>query len=179
MAYAMWDEFDKLMDSLDMSANTISAEEKLNIAITAVMLHIAHIDHEFHENEFKTIRHMLKDYFQYDDEHLDRLIDKADISASPEGFTEVESFIMTISTHLDDDKVRDFLKMIWRVIIADDVIHPNELNIANLLASRFHIGPIEHEKIKQSVLSERHQAPSKNTNNTAHTHHTSLSLEDE
>lgn len=150
----MWNEFEALMTNPNLGFSDLTDTNNLNIAVATLMVHAAFADEEFHENESHTIRALLQERFGYDDTLLDNLIINAGITSAHDTSLDIDGFIQSVNENLEHDEIRDFFKMIWRIIIADGRIHPHEQRMANMLAPRLHIGPLEHEEIKNTALGE-------------------------
>ena len=148
----MWNEFEALVTDTNLAFADFSCKDKMKMAAATLLVHAAFADEEFHESESDKLRELVHQRFCYDDTVIDNLIINAGLSSEYQGFINIESFIQTVRDNFNHDELRDFLRMIWDVIIADGKIHPYEQTMANMLAARFCIGPLEHEEIKNNAL---------------------------
>jgi uncharacterized tellurite resistance protein B-like protein len=148
----MWSELTTLVNSKDLAYSDFYVNDTVNVAVAALMVHMAFADGEFHQDELDMIRDMLHDRFGYSDTIIDDLIISTGVTGNE--YVDIHSFIDTIKTNFNDQELRDFFKTIWHIIMADGKIHPYEQRIANILAARFNIGMTEHEEIKCAAIRE-------------------------
>lgn len=146
----MWQEINSLVHNHDLRYADFYVQDTVNIAVATLLVHTAFADKSFHQDEIDMIRGMLKDRFGYNDATIDDLIISAGVTG--DAYVDIHEFIDTIKQNFSDQEIREFFKTIWHVIMADGKIHPLEQRIANILAARFNIGPMEHEEIKRDVL---------------------------
>lgn len=154
----MWDQIVAFFDNEEIAYSDFSQEQNLHISAAALFIHAALADKEFHESEFERIKEMIQSRFGYSEELIEHLITHADRTRNE--ILDIDEFIEIIRKRFSREEIRGFFAMIWQVIIADGKIHPFEQKLANLLAPRFNIGPMEHEEIKNEVLGKasRHKS---------------------
>ncbi|TNE28258.1 MAG: TerB family tellurite resistance protein [Alphaproteobacteria bacterium] len=154
----MWDQIVDFFHNEDIAYSDFSQEQNLHISAAALFIHAALADKEFHESEFERIKDMIRNRFGYSEELIEHLITHADRTRNE--ILDIDEFIDIIRAKFSPEEIRGFFAMIWEVIIADGKIHPFEQRLANLLAPRFNIGPMEHEEIKNEVLGKasRHKS---------------------
>jgi len=150
----MWNEFEALVTDTNLAFADFTCKDKMKMAAATLLVHAALADDEFHESESDKLRALVHERFCYDDTVIDNLLINAGLSSEYQGYVDIEGFIQTVRDNFNDAELRDFLRMIWDVIIADGKIHPYEQTMANMLAARFCIGPLEHEEIKNNALQE-------------------------
>lgn len=146
----MWQEINSLVHNHDLRYADFYVQDTVNIAVATLLVHTAFADKSFHQDEVDMIRGMLKDRFGYNDAIIDDLIISAGVTG--DAYVDIHELIDTIKNNFNDQEIREFFKTIWHIIMADGKIHPLEQRIANILAARFNIGPMEHEEIKREVL---------------------------
>ena len=141
------------MKKQDLSYQDLLEKQNLHIAAASLFVHTALADKQFHRKEFNKIHLMIKDRFGYDDALIDHLIIHANRTNNEQ--LDVDAFIDVLNRNLNIKQKHDFLKMVWRIIIADGKIHPFEQQLADVVSSRLYIPRTEHEEIKMSVLVDK------------------------
>lgn len=154
----MWQDINNLVNNQSLRYSDFHVQDTVNIAVATLLVHTAFADKSFHEDEVVMMRRMLQERFGYGDAIVDDLIISAGIAGDQ--YIEIDGFIDTLKSNFSEEELRDFFRSIWRIIMADGKIHPMEQRIANIIAARFNIGPMEHEEIKHEVLGKasRHKS---------------------
>lgn len=107
------------------------------LAAAALLAEAAAMDGTFGGREQKTIRELLTDKFDLTEEETNHLL-KAARKAQGEA-THLMRFTRSLKDHMDEAERIEMIEMMWRVAMADGVIHDFEDNLIRRVAGLLYV----------------------------------------
>ena len=148
----MWDKILDFVSKDDVSSQDFAEEQNLHMATAALFVHTAVVDEEFHKKEYNKINDFLKDRFGYNDDVVQQLIIHANRTNNE--IMDVDAFIDVVNRNIDHNGQKKIVELIWKIVLADGVIHPFEDNLVRRVCRRFGISPDDYDTLKNNALME-------------------------
>ena len=99
-------------------------EDELRLASAALLVHASMIDGQFDASERRTLKALLRERFELDDDEVRRLVREASQEESES--VDLFGFTNVLCRELDQDGRKRIVEMLWEVVMADGVIHEFE-----------------------------------------------------
>jgi uncharacterized tellurite resistance protein B-like protein len=125
------------------------------VAVAALLVHLAAVDGAVKDNEKKAIREVLGDYYNLNETSVEKLVEEA----SRRDAESVDFYKFTSGiTHLPMNDRIEIIRMMWTVVFADSKNHELEDNlvwrIAELIGVSSRDRTILRNQVRQSSSSE-------------------------
>lgn len=122
-------------DDSPNAGNTAPDAEAL--ALAALMFEAASQDDNVDRAERDTIRRLIGNAFEIEDEQLDGLLAAAE--SAQQDANQIVHFTRTLKNHIPfEDRART-MELMWEVVLADGEIHDHEANLMRRLAGLLHV----------------------------------------
>ncbi|MEO7222546.1 MAG: TerB family tellurite resistance protein [Devosia sp.] len=96
------------------------------LAVAALLVHLAAVDGSASEAERDAVRHTLTDYYDLDEDEVEKLVDEATRRDSEA----VDFYRFTSAiTQLPEEERIEIIRMMWQVVFADSQNHELEDNM--------------------------------------------------
>ena len=99
-------------------------EEELRLAAAALLVHATAIDGEVAPEERRKLRALLQTHFGLGDDETRRLIREAEVREHDA--VDLYRFTSVLCAQLDQDGRKQIIEMLWKVAMADCVVHEFE-----------------------------------------------------
>ena len=126
---------------------------RIQVAICALLLEVAHADKQLHDLEEKTIRDLLAHKFDLDDEMAAELIDYA--RGDLEESLDLYQFARVINVNFTIDEKYEVMEAVWRIIYADGVLDRYEDALARQISTLLNLDQRRSIDLKVKVLDEQ------------------------
>jgi len=132
-----------ILKSIDKMMGTISAPSTsdtdraaaIQFAAAVLLIDVARVDHEYDEQEFDRVLHLVEKHFEIDSQAAVELVNRAEDRA--ERVVSVNEFTQFLHRRLDEREKEGIVSLLWQVAYADGHLHPYEnslvLRISDLL----------------------------------------------
>lgn len=118
------------------------------LAVAALMVHLASIDGHFDKQERRQIANMLKDHFALADDEVSELIKHAEQKdADAVDFYQFTSLL----TQLDMDQRVEIIRMMWQVVFADHQNHELEDNMVWRVAELIGVSSRDRTRLRAEM----------------------------
>ncbi|MBD3166003.1 hypothetical protein GF324_05365 [bacterium] len=97
---------------------------RVQLAVTALLLEIAHADEEFSDDERNRIQAIVKERFDLDRENAEDLLELADMARGE--LNDIYPFIRKLNNELAYDEKLEVIDEVWRVIYTDGRLDSHE-----------------------------------------------------
>ena len=124
-----------------------SLDRNEQVAICAILIAMGEADHDFIPEERAVIADLLMRRYSLDEVEATQLME--DTLAASEAGKDLASYTATLAARFTPAQKRSVLVMVWRVIMADNYLHPNEQKLAEQLTTMLGVG--------KNVLQEAHK----------------------
>ncbi|MCB9992398.1 MAG: TerB family tellurite resistance protein [Hyphomicrobiaceae bacterium] len=122
------------------------------LAVAALLVHLAGIDGEFADVELDRIRNILREHFHLDDDAVNELI----VHARKKDQEAVDFYQFTsLLTQLDMDQRVGIIRMMWNVVFADHVQNEMEDNMVWRVAELIGVPARERTMLRAEVRKEQ------------------------
>ncbi len=125
-------------------------ERDLQIATGVLLLNMAGSDEDYAPEEVRSIYAAMEEQFGINNNETLQVLEEADKLRQQEG--KLDEFVAVVNKHFDDQQRQLILSMIWRVIIADEMIEKYEQRFASELRQRLQLSREQAEMAKQMAL---------------------------
>jgi uncharacterized tellurite resistance protein B-like protein len=129
-----------------------NAEEQVQIAAAALMIHAMRIDDEVRPDEYARVKTVLKGRFEIDGNELDTLITQG--TAEDDDAVDLYRFTKILTANLDQRSRQQIVRMLWEVVVADGRIDEFESNLVWRVAELLGVSTENRIRLRQDVLSE-------------------------
>jgi uncharacterized tellurite resistance protein B-like protein len=129
----MFDAISRLFTASDDSRPQ-AIEPKL--AVAALLVHLAAIDGEISKAERDALRGALMDYYDLDEDEVDRLVDEAHRRDSEA--VDFYRFTSALASLPNEEKL-EIIRMMWQVVYVDKTNHELEDNMVWRVAELIHV----------------------------------------
>lgn len=144
--------FKNLMELFAPPEDNHDAPITTELAVAALLVHLAGIDGEFADVEMKRIRQVLRSHFSLDEDSVAELIAKArERDAEAVDFYQFTSLL----TRLDMDQRVQIIRMMWNVVFADHVQNEMEDNMVWRVAELIGVSARERTMLRAEVRKEQ------------------------
>lgn len=126
--------------------------ERVQVAICALLLEIAHSDGHYHAVEARVVHDLLADKFKMPAEMVAELVDYAHAERSES--LDLFQFAREINAHFSREEKLDVMEGFWQVIYADGKIDKYEDALARQLAQLLRLSHKDVIDRKVKVLNE-------------------------
>jgi uncharacterized tellurite resistance protein B-like protein len=124
-------------DYSDLSDETTSQEEKIQIATCVLLLEMANVDDDFSISEKTIIRKILEEDMGIPEENIEEIMDIA--SKDRQNKIDLFEYTSLINKNFSLDEKQELIEKIWKVIYADGVLDKYEDYLVHKLAQILHI----------------------------------------
>jgi uncharacterized tellurite resistance protein B-like protein len=144
-------EFVKGEASLKVSKGGEPSSKDLQIATGVLLLEMAGADQDYAPEETRTIFATMEKQFSISDTDTLDILEQADKLRQQEG--KFDEFVKVINENFDERQKTLVLAMVWKVIIADEMIEKYEQRFAAELRQRLELSREAAEAAKQMALA--------------------------
>lgn len=148
--------FDKLKDffsgdaSLQVDSGGEPTKRDLQIATGVLLLEMAGADEDFAPEEVQAAFRTMEQQFDIKDMETLELMEEAQKAREDQG--KIDAFIAALNTNFNDKQKLLVLAMVWKVVLADEVVEKYEQRFASELRQRLQLSREQAEEAKQMVL---------------------------
>ena len=139
--------------SLRMDEIGEPSSRDLQIATGVLLLNIAGADNDYAPEEVQGIYAMMEDQFNITDQETLSILEEADKLRQEKG--RMDEFINAVNKHFSEEQRQLILAMIWKVVIADEMIENYEQRFASELRQCLQLSREQAEVAKQMALEEK------------------------
>jgi len=126
-------------------------EYELRLASAALLVHASMIDGHFDASERRTLKALLREQFELDDDEVRRLVREASQEESES--VDLFGFTNVLCRELDQDGRKRVVEMLWEVVMADGVIHEFESNLVWRTAELLGVSTRDRVTLRQTVAA--------------------------
>ena len=131
---------------------TLATEQKIRIAITAIMIEAVNADGNLTKKELSGIINQIKNRFDLNTEESEHLIKLAQKYRNEN--PDIWYFTNIINEHLHKDAKYEIIEMVWTVIYSDGNLDKYENSISHKLRGLLHIEHSKFIEIKLKVIKD-------------------------
>lgn len=148
--------FNKLMDffsggtSLEVDKNGTPTSKDLQVATAVLLLEMAGADEDFAPEEVQSCFRSMEKQFNISDSETLAIMELAQKSREDQG--KVDSFVAAINENFSDKQRQLILAMIWKVVIADQLVERYEQKLAEQFRARLKLTEQQSEEAKSLAL---------------------------
>ena len=130
--------------------NITADDEALKLASAALLLEAACMDGHADDVEISTVINLLGDHFDLSSGEASELVDAGrEVLANS---VELYGFTRTIKNSFNhEDRVR-MIKMLWKVVYADGILHDFEANLVRRICGLIYVSDRESGEVRKQVL---------------------------
>lgn len=131
---------------------TTADDEALKLASAALLLEAACMDGQADDVEISTVINLLGDHFELSAVEASELVEAGrDVLANS---VELYGFTRTIKNSFNhEDRVR-MIKMLWKVVYADGVLHDFEASLVRRICGLIYVSDRESGDVRKQVLEQ-------------------------
>jgi uncharacterized tellurite resistance protein B-like protein len=129
--------------------------QSIRVAVCALCVEIARIDHTFSRQELETLIGILTDKYDLSPEHAHALIAQADKEL--EASVDLWQFARAINENFSIDEKIDIMEILWRIVYVDGKMEPNEHYLMNKLSNLLRLS---HKQMIDAKLRAREKTTS-------------------
>jgi len=147
--------FNRILKMLQGEGETATREdrfERVQIAVCALLLEVAHSDGDYQSVEAKIVHDLLAQKFNLAPAAIAELVDYS--HQHRQETHDLFQFAQAINAHFNRDEKLDVMEGIWRVIYADGTLDKFEDALARQLATLLRLDPKDVIDRKVKVLDE-------------------------
>lgn len=144
-------EFIKGDSALQIDTAGTPSTHELQLATAVLLLEMAGADDDFAPEEVQTCFQIMESQFKISDMQSLELMEQAQSLREVEG--KVDEFIEAVNTHFNEKQKTLILAMVWKVLLADDVIENFEQKFASSLRQK--LGLSREAADQARVMAER------------------------
>ncbi len=141
----MFDAISRLFNSKPEPSSFV-IEPKL--AVAALLVHLAAVDGAVKAEEREAVRGALIDYYELDEDEVDKLIAEAHRRDSES--VDFYRFTSAIATLPEDEKI-EIVRMMWQVVFADKKNHELEDNMVWRIAELIHVSARDRTVLRNQM----------------------------
>lgn len=124
--------------------------ERIQVAVCALLLEMAHADKSLHEFEEQVVRDLLAEKFQLSPESVAELCEYAqEVRVNS---VDLFRFARVINEHFTIEEKHEVMEALWRIVYADGVLDKHEDALARQLTTLLRISPKKSIELKLKVL---------------------------
>jgi uncharacterized tellurite resistance protein B-like protein len=121
------------------------------LAVAALLVHLAAVDGAISDVERDAVRGALLDYYELDEDEVDRLI--AEATRRDAESVDFYRFTSAISSLPDDEKI-EIVRMMWHVVFSDKKNHELEDNMVWRIAELIHVSARDRTILRNQMARE-------------------------
>ena len=134
------------------SAGDARGHERIQVAVCALLLEMAHADKSLHALEEKVLRDLLSEKFELSPEAVSELTAYAQQERAES--VDLFGFARVINEQFSIDEKHEVMEALWRIVYADGVLDKHEDALARQLTTLLRISPKKSIELKLKVLDE-------------------------
>lgn len=148
--------FDKLKDfftggaTLEVNKDGAPTPRDLQIATAVLLLETAGVDEDFAPEEVQTCFRTMEKQFQISDTETLAIMETAEKAREEQG--RIDEFVLAINSHFGDKQRQIVLAMVWKVVMADQLVERYEQRFAEQLRQRLRLTEEQAEEAKALAL---------------------------
>ena len=124
--------------------------DESQLAATSLMILTAKYDGEFDEVEKAEILKMIRDFYSFDKNKIDRIFETA--LSLTEKANDIHQFTSELNKSLDDDEKLSIIKMLWKIVIADGRIDDYENALIRKISGLLYVDDVQVGQIKKQLM---------------------------
>jgi len=136
--------------SLDIDKSGAPTSKDLQIASAVLLLEMAGADDDYAPEEVKACFSVLEQQFGIEDEETIAIFESAEQARQDKG--KIDEFVAAINENFNDKQKQLLMAMVWRVIVADEVVENFEKRFATQLRTRLQLSREQAEESKNLAL---------------------------
>ena len=144
----MFDGLERLFAGAPEEAE-ITDEDEQRLAVAALLVEAARMDHDFDADERSQIADLLIRRFGIDEKTANGLLDEAE--AHTDDSVELYKYTATVKNAFDHDARIELIEMLWEVVYADGEVHHLEENLMRRLGGLLYVTDQERGAAKKRV----------------------------
>jgi len=134
------------------TAEQTPLEHRLQLACSALMVEMVHVDEDFSEKEEIKLRQLLGEQFELDSEELEALIDLA--HDKKQQATDYHEFTSLINQHYSQQQKVKLVTDLWQLAYSDNELNKFEEHLLRRLADLLHVPHHDFIRTKHKVLEQ-------------------------
>ena len=138
-------------DSGEAAAETLSRDDKLQLAAAALLIEAAHMDGAFDGDERLSIGALLKSRFELSDVECSTLIEEADQAVRET--SQLYAFTRVVKDRFDEAERVDMIEMLWEVAFADGHADDFEQNLIQRVAGLIYVSDRDRGIARKRVMA--------------------------
>jgi len=119
------------------SINDDEIEHQLQLACAALMIEVLYADYTVEQSELDTLRRVLQDKFDLNQDEADKLIQLAEEERTEA--TDYYQFTSLINEFYTQEQKRGLVTRLWQMAYADQKVHKFEEHLVRRLADLLHV----------------------------------------
>lgn len=123
----MWTSIKQFFDGLGKDRDTPLAPDEFQLALAALLVHVAAIDGEYTAAERKQLEELMKKHFNLTGEQVTALVAAA--RKREEDSIDIYAFTRVLTRKLDQDGRKEIVEMLWEMAFADGRLDEYESNL--------------------------------------------------
>ena len=124
--------------------------DESQLAATSLMILAAKYDGEFDEVEKTEILKMIRDFYNFDENKIDRIFETA--LNLTEKANDIHQFTSELNKSLNDDEKLSIIKMLWKIVIADGRIDDYENALIRKISGLLYVDDVQVGQIKKQLI---------------------------
>ena len=124
--------------------------DESQLAATSLMILTAKYDGEFDEVEKAEILKMIRDFYSFDKNKIDRIFETA--LSLTEKANDIHQFTSELNKSLNDDEKLSIIKMLWKIVIADGRIDDYENALIRKISGLLYVDDVQVGQIKKQLI---------------------------
>ena len=143
-------EFFEGETTLEVDQSGEPTPQELQIATAVLLLEMAGADEDFDPEEVRTCFKSLENQFNVEDSETLEIFEKAESLRQEKG--KIDHFVELVNQHFNVKQKQIVLGMVWRVVLADEIIDNYEQKFASQLRTRLQLSREQAEEAKQLAI---------------------------
>ena len=124
--------------------------DEAQLATTSLMILTAKYDGEFDEVEKAEILKMIREFYSFDKNKIDRIFETA--LSLTEKANDIHQFTSELNKSLNDDEKLSIIKMLWKIVIADGRIDDYENALIRKISGLLYVDDVQVGQIKKQLI---------------------------
>ena len=124
--------------------------DESQLATTSLMILTAKYDGVFDEVEKAEILKMIRDFYSFDKDKIDRIFETA--LSLTEKANDIHQFTSELNKSLNDDEKLSIIKMLWKIVIADGRIDDYENALIRKISGLLYVDDVQVGQIKKQLI---------------------------
>ena len=139
--------------SLEITQSGQATQKDVQVATAVLLLEMAGADEDFAPEEVKACFASLESQFNLTDAESLDVLEAAETLRKEKG--KIDDFVKQINGAFSEKQRQLILALIWKVVIADEVIEKYEERFAKQLQNRLQLSDVQAEEAKKLALAWR------------------------